>query len=61
MPLRPVQQLAIDADVVLIRISLGAEFGHNLSINRDETGRNHLLGFPPGRNPGSGNDFLETL
>jgi hypothetical protein len=41
-----------------IRINLGAEFRHNLAIDRHTPSRDPFLGLSPRRQSSSSNDFL---
>jgi hypothetical protein len=52
------QQFSVHADVIGFRVGLGAEFGYDLSVDFDQAGRDHIFGFAPRGNSGSGNDFL---
>ncbi len=58
MPLRPLEQLPVHANVVALRIGLAAQFADDLPIHRDAPLLDHLLGVPARRDPGGGNDFL---
>jgi hypothetical protein len=56
--LRSTQMFAVHLDMILIRINLGAEFLHDMAVDRHAPGRNELLGLAPRRQPGTGDKFL---
>src|SRR5437016_14123419 len=55
------QQFPIHANVIALEISLGAEFGDDLSIHRNRTAGDKLLRRAAGRDPSSSNDFLQAF
>jgi hypothetical protein len=55
------EQLSIDADVVLPRVGLSAEFGYGLTVDLNQARRNKLFGFAAGGNTCGGNNFLQTF
>jgi len=56
-----VQQLTVYANVVVLGVGLGPEFGDDLPVELDQSGRDHFLGFAAGGNNCGSNDLLETL
>jgi len=56
-----VQQFPVDADVILFRIGLRAEFGHCLPVHLDVAARDQFLCLAAGGNPSSGDDFLQAF
>ena len=58
MPFRAVEKLAVHADVIDIGIGFAAQLGDDLSIYRDESSANNLLGLAARSNSGSSDNFL---
>src|SRR6185369_16509786 len=56
-----IDELAVDLDVILFRISLRAEFLNYFTIDRDAPCGDQLLRVPSRSHSGRGNQFLKTL
>lgn len=56
--LRRPQMLAVDLDVVPVRIDLGAELLHHAAVDRHAAGRDQLLSLAPRGQPCAGDEFL---
>ncbi len=57
-PLLTLQQLAIHADMIDLRIRLAAEFRHGRAVHLHVAGGDQLLGLAPRSNSGRSNDLL---
>ena len=56
-----VEELAVDADVVVGGVGFGAELGDGLAVDLDASGGDQLFGFAARGDAGGGNDFLQAL
>jgi hypothetical protein len=56
-----VEQLAVDADVVLCRVGLGSQLGDDLAVYLHAALGNHGLGAAAAGDAGLGEDLLQTL
>ncbi len=61
MPLRPLQQLTIDADVVHFGVRFGPQFGDDGAVDLHASGSDEFFSFAAGSDSGSGDYLLETL
>src|SRR5260221_8921455 len=61
VPLRAVQKLSVDADVVGLRIGFAAEFGHNLAVDLHGSGGDEFLGGSSGSDSGGSDNLLQTF
>ena len=61
VPFGTLQELAVDANVVVSGIGLGAQLGDNLAVHLDATLRNELFGMTPAGDAGLGEDFLKAI
>ncbi|HWO18347.1 MAG TPA: hypothetical protein VNO30_06210 [Kofleriaceae bacterium] len=52
--------LAIDLDLIVLRVDLGAEDGHHLAVDHHAPGGDELLGFPSGRDTRGSQVPLQT-
>jgi len=57
----PLEELAVDADVVLVRIGFGAELGDGLTVDLDAALQDDLFGLSAGGDAGLGEDLLEAI
>jgi hypothetical protein len=60
-PLRTLQQLAVNADVVATRVCLGAERGHNFAVDLHSPLLDHLFGLASAGHAGLSENFLQPL
>src|SRR5258708_364214 len=56
-----IDELAFDLNVIALRISLGSEFSDHLPIHAHLTVDHQLFSVTPGRDTGSGDEFLQSL
>jgi hypothetical protein len=61
MPLGPVQQFAVDANMITRRIGLRAQLRHHLPVHHHAPGNNHLLGAAPAGNARRRENLLQAL
>jgi hypothetical protein len=61
MALGPLQEFAVDADVIHRRISLASQFGDDQPVYGHESAGDDLLCFAARGNSGSGDNFLQTF
>jgi hypothetical protein len=56
-----VEELAVDADVVVGGVGFGAELGDGLAVDLDASGGDEFFGFAARGEAGGGDDFLQAL
>ena len=61
MPLRAVQQLSVDANVVVLGVGLAAQFRDHLPVDRHQSAGDQLLCLAAGGDAGGGDDFLQAF
>ena len=54
------EPFSVETDVILDYIDFRAKFGDHDSIHGDHTGKNEVVGLPPGADSGIRDEFVET-